>query len=161
MKTILTTIAFISISLLGLALVISHPEVSAEITINKPLLVLVDQAGVVVATNSTSIEKAMEKASKLPDGVYTLQRPDVTIIVNQNAIINQPPVAVTGPDQTVNEGEIVFLPCDLSYDPDGTIVKCEWNQIVNAGDPIVEILYTETGTAYFIKPDTNKLVANR
>jgi hypothetical protein len=131
--------------------------VLAEMTINKPLLILMDKSGNVVATASTSIEKAMEKASKLPDGSYTLIRPDVTITV-LHKIPNQAPVAVTGGDQTVTEGELVFLPgCGLSYDPDGTIAKCEYTQ--TGGIP-VEIHYTPTGEAYFYKPHTSESIAH-
>lgn len=128
-------------------------EAIAEITITKPLLILTDKNGAVVATGSTSISKAMEKASFLPDGVYTLIRPDVTITVKHELVpVNIPPVAVTGGDQIVKEGDIVFLPCNLSYDSDGEVMKCEWTQIVKSGDPIVEILYTTTGTAYYVVP---------
>ena len=144
MKTI---ILLITLSLLSAG-------VLAEITINKPLLILLNDNGVKVATGSTSIEKAMEKASFLPDGVYILQRPDVTITVKQNATTaNQVPVAVTGGDQTVTSGQLVWLPCNLSYDPDGQIVKCEYKQ--TGGTP-VEIKYTPTGEAYYIAPGSVK-----
>ena len=125
---------------------------NAEITINKPLLKLVDKDGNVVALDSTSTEKAMEKASFLPDGVYTLLRPDVTITVKQKPV-NIPPVAVTGGDQTVTAGQLVFLPCDLRYDPDGTILKGEYKQ--TGGTP-VNIQYLPTGEAYYMAP-TNKV----
>lgn len=138
--------------LLLIVLILITGSVIAEIAINKPLLTLVDKDGVKVALDSTSIEKAMEKASFLPDGVYTLKRPDVTITVKQGVPVNAPPVAVTGGDQTVNEGQLVFLPCNLSYDTDGTIVKCEWKQ--TSGTP-VEIQYLPTGEAYYIAPNRN------
>ena len=113
---------------------------------------LIDKDGNIVATSSTSIEKAMEKASALQNGVYILQRPDVLITVN-NQLFNNPPVAVTGGDQTVSAGDIVTLPCNLSYDTDGTIAECSWTQI--EGVP-VEILYTPEGNAYFIAPNPNE-----
>ena len=124
-------------------------SIAAEITINKPLMTLVDKEGNIVATESTSIEKAMEKASGLSNGVYILQRPDVLITVN-NQLFNNLPVAVTGGDQTANVGDIVYLPCNLSYDTDGEIVKCEWLQTNGIA---VEILYTPEGNAYFIAPN--------
>ena len=126
---------------------------SAEITITKPLMILENEKGEVVATKSTSIEKAMEKASFLPDGVYTLKRPDVTITVKHKLVTaNVPPLEVAGPKQEVYSGQIVWLPCNLSYDPDGTIVKCLYRQ---TGGPPVEIKYTPEGQAYFIKPKGN------
>lgn len=122
----------------------------AETDITKPPMTLLNAKGVEVATKSTAIEYAMEKASKLPDGVYTLIRPDVTITVKHALVApNIAPVAVTGGDQIVKEGDIVFLPCNLSTDADGEIVKCEWTQ---TGGPQVEILYTPTGMAYYITP---------
>ena len=57
-----------------------------EITITKPNMTLVDDSGKPVegVTDSTSIEKAMEKASRLPNGTYYLKRPDIKIVVNNN-----------------------------------------------------------------------------
>jgi len=40
---------------------------------------------------------------------------------------NQPPVAVAGADQIVNEGDSVKFDGSASYDPDGTIESYEWD----------------------------------
>ena len=63
--------------------------------------------------------------------------------------VNLPPVAVTGGDQIVKSGQMVFLPCNLSHDPDGTIVKCEY---VQTGGTPVDIQYLPTGEAYYVAP---------
>jgi len=145
--------------IITIAILLFLAPVLGEITITKPLLILVNSEGEEVATKSTSISKAMEKASALPPGVYTLKRPDVTITVKATAEPeepeNIPPVAVAGTDFEVEEGTIVYLPCDASYDPDGTIVKCEWKQ---TSGPEVEIRYTETGTAYYVMQKDKKIV---
>jgi len=38
-----------------------------------------------------------------------------------------PPIAIAGPDQTVNEGDIVQFDASTSYDPDGSIETYEWD----------------------------------
>ncbi|UCE36875.1 MAG: SBBP repeat-containing protein [Thermoplasmata archaeon] len=52
---------------------------------------------------------------------------------------NQPPIADAGPDQTVNEGDIVEFNGSASYDPDGTIETYEWDFDASDG------LWWETG----------------
>lgn len=66
-----------------LLLLLCIGSASAEVTITKPNMILVDenQTPVPGVTASTSIEKAMEKASALPNGTYYLKRPDVQITV--------------------------------------------------------------------------------
>jgi len=41
---------------------------------------------------------------------------------------NNPPIANTGEDQTVNEGALVTLNASLSEDPDGDTIQFEWSQ---------------------------------
>jgi hypothetical protein len=53
----------------------------------------------------------------------------VTINVIALPSENQPPIADAGPDQTVKEGDMVFLDGSNSYDPDDGIASYLWNQI--------------------------------
>jgi len=129
-------------------------QLLAEIDPTRPRLTIADKDGIPIEglTESTTELSAAAKISKLPDGVYFILRPPIKIIVKHELVpSNIKPVAAPGPDQTVKEGEVVFLPCNLSYDPDGTIVKCEWKQ--TSGIP-VEIKYTLTGEAYYIIPSS-------
>ena len=54
---------------------------------------------------------------------------------------NIPPIAVAGPDHTINEGDSVQFNGSSSYDPDGTIELYEWEFDASDG------LWWETGTA--------------
>ncbi len=58
------------------------------------------------------------------------------------AVVNDPPVADAGPDQTVGEAEMVTLDGTNSSDADGTIVSYDWVQIggttVSLSDPFSE-----------------------
>jgi hypothetical protein len=60
----------------------------AEITIVRPNMTLVNEDGSSIdgMTDSTTEVKAMEKASRLPDGIYHLIRPTATISVSGNKI---------------------------------------------------------------------------
>ena len=51
---------------------------------------------------------------------------DITITITAGTA-NQPPVANAGPDQTVNEDEIVEFDGSGSYDSSGTIVAYQWD----------------------------------
>lgn len=42
-------------------------------------------------------------------------------------LLNQPPVANAGPDQTIYVGDVVTFNGSASYDPDGTIVSYNWD----------------------------------
>jgi len=85
----------------------------ADITINKPLCKLMDEKGVKVATNSTSTEKAMEKASALKNGVYTLVCPDITITVKNLLVAqtapNQVTLTWTAPTQNTDNSPLTDL----------------------------------------------------
>ena len=63
---------------------------------------------------------------------------------------NQLPIAYAGPDQTVNEGEVVSLNGLNSTDPDGDIASYQWVQI---GEPAVTLSDPNAGQPAFISPD--------
>jgi PKD domain len=62
----------------------------------------------------------------------------------------QPPVSNAGPDQTVNEGDIVILNGTGSFDPDGKIVSYAWG-IEDSDDeaPAVTLNGQNTSNATF------------
>lgn len=129
--------------------------VSAEIDPSRPLLTVANEFGVPIAgiTKSTTELAAAAKISKLPDGTYYILRPPIVIIVKHEFVVpNIAPVAITGGDQIVKSGQMVFLPCNLSHDPDGEIVKCEY---VQTGGTPVNIQYLPTGEAYYIAPNVS------
>jgi len=68
--------------------------------------------------------------------------------------INEPPVANSGEDQSVNEGITVTLDGSLSYDPDSEITSYQWTQVIGTAviltDP-TSILPT------FIAPDVGSV----
>ena len=64
-------------------------------------------------------------------------------------IINQPPVANAGVDQTVVQRSSVFLNGSASYDPDGLIAKALWRQI--SGTPVT-LVNSGQLTASFTAP---------
>ena len=101
--------SFVYVALVSLAIwALIFTVVTAEVTINKPLMVLVNDSGDVVATSSTSIEKAMEKASALPNGVYTLKRPDATIEVT-GAVSTEVTISWTAPTQNTDDSPLTDL----------------------------------------------------
>src|SRR2546425_139542 len=79
----------------------------------------------------------------------------VDITVN-NVKINQPPVAVAGPDQTVNEGALVTVNGTGSSDKDGVIVSFAWHQ---ESGPAVSLTNASIASLIFSAPlvdaDTN------
>jgi len=64
-------------------------------------------------------------------------------------IINQPPTADAGPDQTVNEGQAVSLDASNSTDPDGDIKSYHWAQI---GEPSVNLSNPDAEQPTFTAP---------
>ncbi len=62
---------------------------------------------------------------------------------------NQPPQAVTNPDQTVAPYQIVLLSAFDSSDPDGDVLRYRWDQI--SGPPVL-LFGAETLYAIFLAP---------
>lgn len=62
---------------------------------------------------------------------------------------NQPPQAVTNPDQTVTPYQIVLLSAFDSSDPDGDVLHYRWDQI--SGPPVL-LFGAETLYAIFLAP---------
>lgn len=112
--------------ILTIAIFVSFNAFS-EVDITRPLMILVDENGVEIpnVSRSTSEVEAMEKASRLPDGIYYLVRPDATIVVNNIAVTlpepdpEIPPIPVDPPTSgsrcTVNANPSNYLstPGDL------------------------------------------------
>lgn len=65
-------------------------------------------------------------------------------------ILNQPPIADAGPDQTVNEGQAVLLDGSNSTDPDDSISSYHWVQI---GKPLVSLSNPDSKQSTFTTPD--------
>jgi alpha-tubulin suppressor-like RCC1 family protein len=74
-----------------------------------------------------------------------------TCIVNVTWI-NEPPTAITGPDQTVAEGISVILDGSNSTDPDDGIAAYEWKQL---SGPSVVLMNANTMQATFTTPDVS------
>jgi hypothetical protein len=68
-------------------------------------------------------------------------------------ITNSPPVAHTGPDQTVNEGTVVTLDASNSTDPDNDIVFYAWEQ--TGGSKQVVLSNPNAVTTTFLAPDVD------
>jgi hypothetical protein len=66
---------------------------------------------------------------------------------------NQPPVADAGPDQRVNEGDLVSLNGSSSFDPDGEIISYAWG-IEDSDDdaPPISLSGQNTSIATFTAP---------
>lgn len=65
-------------------------------------------------------------------------------------VINSPPVADTGPDRYVYEGDIVYLDASASYDVDGSIVSYKWENLNGKRVPLKD---KNTSLAYFKVPN--------
>jgi subtilisin family serine protease len=72
----------------------------------------------------------------------------VDIIVN-DVIVNQPPFANAGADQTVDEGDLVILNGTESIDPDGDLLSYSW---VQTAGPLVSLNDLGSATPSFIAP---------
>jgi MYXO-CTERM domain-containing protein len=83
------------------------------------------------------------------DGV--LSSKDTVSITVRNEVVNRPPVANAGADQTVEEGASVTL-SGSGTDPDGDALTYAWTQ---TGGPSVALSGGSTATANFTPPDVS------
>jgi hypothetical protein len=71
-------------------------------------------------------------------------------VCNESLVItNQPPTANAGPDQTVNEGQVVSLNGSNSTDPDDGIASYHWVQL---GEPSVNLSNSDAEQPNFSAP---------
>ena len=75
------------------------------------------------------------------------------IIERPIAVVNQPPVANAGPDQTVRANALVTLNGSGSSDPDGGIASYQWQQM---SGPTVQLSDSAVVTPTFTAPDVGK-----
>ena len=68
---------------------------------------------------------------------------------------NQPPIADTGEDQSVDEKTKVILNGSAT-DSDGTVVSYKWTQYQDDKTPSVKIINADTPNAYFMAPNVDK-----
>ena len=78
---------------------------------------------------------------------------EVRITVLNSNKVNLLPVANAGPDQTVNEGDVVILDAGASYDPDGGVgLSLQWS-----APAAIKLQHgTKPGTLQFVAPAVTK-----
>ncbi|MGB1192285.1 MAG: hypothetical protein ACPG3T_05135, partial [Pseudomonadales bacterium] len=103
----------------------------AQVTITTPLYEVTDLQGVPVEglAKSTTIAKAMEKASSLPDGSYLIKHGDITVTVTGNApVVPEPPVEPMPEPQLEPQPEPIPEPAPTpSPAPEGIITGLNFN----------------------------------
>lgn len=132
--------------LIAPALILFSGLIYADVDITQPLMTLTDSSGKVIEgiSRSTSAVEAMEKATKLPNGTYMLQRPDATITVSteSNVSITRPSMVLTdlkgNPVDVSKSRSAVEAMQKASFLPDGTyILKRPTATIVVKGKSII------------------------
>ena len=108
--------------------------------------------------------QASTGVSGLVQGAYTFQltvtdnsgvtASDIVKITVNAAGVNQPPVAVPGPDLDISSAAASAVPLDgsASYDPDGTIAAYQWLQTSGAGGVTITGSNTATPTVFGMQP---------
>ena len=74
----------------------------------------------------------------------------IEVCLESLIVINKPPTANAGPDQTVNEAQAVLLNGSNSTDPDDGIASYHWVQI---GEPVVNLSDPDAEQPTFTAPD--------
>jgi len=113
-------------------------------------VVLSNPSGIITTFQAPEVDEGGEALTfKLTVTDNTGLTATATCIVNVTWK-NDPPTAVTGPNQTVAEGMFVTLDGSNSTDPDDGIATYEWKQI---GGPIVVLVNADTMYPTFTTPD--------
>ena len=111
-----------------------------------------------------SASSASTTVGGLEQGTYTFKltvtdnsavTASATVTVTVNAASHLPPVAVPGPNQTVDQNVTsVQLDGSGSYSPNGTIVAYDWAQISGLGGVTIANSTTATPSIYGLEPGT-------
>jgi Mg-chelatase subunit ChlD len=99
-----------------------YTHTSSPITHNFTVTVRVnsDVPNGTILTNTVTLDYTDSKGSSMPRSTSSV---DVLVLTSED----QPPVAIAGPNQTVNEGDLVQFDGSASYQPNGTIESYQWD----------------------------------
>jgi hypothetical protein len=78
---------------------------------------------------------------------------DTVVVIIENAVVNQPPVADAGTSLTVEQDILVALSGRDSFDPDGDSLAYSWNQTTG---PSVSLTNSNSSSPTFYAPEVSK-----